>query len=532
MTIKRAAVGALAALFLLAAAGARAQTGGMTRLGKVILSDAANERSLYNLVYDPAGFVYTSGSHGNKIAKVDVRGAVPVEVGSAILAGGEAGLTCGVIDPSAGYAYFGTSATPGKVVKIALGAGASPPTYVGSTTLLAGESGILGLLIDTTDPDPAKHYLYAATWSSPATIVKFAPGAGNALPVRLGALALLAGETRPRRGVIDPVNGYAYFASVDSASYFVKIALGAGSALPTRVGAAALAADEGHVGSAVIDAANGYAYLGTYDPATVPSKVVKVALGAGAAPPSRVGALTLGTGEFMLSSGVADPVNGYAFFGSDLTHPAKVFKVRMGAGNTLPTEAGVLQLQPGTCGTACYPPDLTTIASPDPVMYGELYLQSAGIDVARGIAWFGTDSAAGQVIAVGLYAAPASTGLYTITPCRLVDTRFGLGTSGGPLQGAGGERVFTLNGACGVSASARTLVTNVTVTGIAADGDLRIFPSDGVLPTATVISFRAGQTRANNAILLLSSDGAGRVTVHNDAPGPLDLIIDVNGYFE
>jgi len=530
--MKRAAVGALAGLFLVAAAGARAQAGGMTNLGRVILSDAANERSLYNLVYDPAGFVYTSGSHGNKIAKVDVRGIVPVEVGSAILAGGEAGLTCGAVDPAAGYAYFGTSSSPGKVVKVALGAGASPPTYVGSTPLLAGESGILGLLIDTTDPDPARHYLYAATWSSPATIVKFAPGAGNALPVRVGALPLLAGETRPRRGVIDGANGFAYFASIDAASYFVKIALGAGPALPTRVGAAALGADEGHVGSAVIDAAHGYAYLGTYDPATVPSKVVKVALGAGASPPSRVGALTLAPGEFMLSSGVADPVNGYVFFGSDLTHPAKVFKIRMGAGNALPTEAGVLQLQPGTCGTACYPPDLQTIPGPDPVLYGELYLQSAGIDVARGLAWFGTDSAAGQVIAIGLYAAPASMLFFPVTPCRIVDTRGNIGTSGGPLQGVGGERVLALTGTCGVSSSARALIANVTVTGVAADGDLRVFPSDGALPTATAISFRSGKTRANNAILLLSSDGTGSVTVHNDAPGPLDLIVDVSGYFE
>jgi hypothetical protein len=72
----------------------------------------------------------------------------------------------------------------------------------------------------------------------------------------------------------------------------------------------------------------------------------------------------------------------------------------------------------------------------------------------------------------------------------------------------------------------------VTVTGVAADGDLRVFPADGILPTATVISFRAGQTRANNAMLLLSADGAGSVTVHNDASGPLDLIVDVSGYFE
>ena len=523
----------VATVLFVGAGGARAQTGGMTNLGRAILSDPVNERSLYNLVYDPAGFVYTSGSHGNRIAKVDVRGSVPVEVGSAVLAGGESGLICGAIDPAAGYAYFGSSASPGRIVKIALGAGATPPTYLGSTPLGAGENGIFGLLIDTTDPDPAGHYLYAATWSVPtASIVKVAPGAGNALPARVGALALAAGETRPRRGVIDAGNGFAYFASIDSANYFVKVALGAGASLPTRVGAAALAAGEGSVGSAVIDAGNGYAYLGTYDPANVPSKVVKVALGAGAAPPSRVGALTLAPGEFLLSSGVADPAKGFAFFGCDLTHPARVYKIRMGAGNALPTEAGVLTLQPGTCGTACYPPDLQTIVSPDPVLYGELYLQSAGIDVARGIAWFGTDSAAGQVVAVGLYAAPAPTLYYPAAPCRLVDTRSGLGTSGGPLAGAGAERTFALTRACGIPATARAVVTNVTVTDVAAAGELRVFPSDGVLPTATVISFGAGRTRANNAVLLLSADGAGSVTAHNDAAGPVDVIVDVSGWFE
>jgi hypothetical protein len=521
-----------AVLLLAGAADAEAQTGGMTNLGRVVLSDPVNERSLYDLVYDPAGFVYTSGAHGNKIAKVDVRGNVPVEAGSTVLAGGEAGLTCGAIDPEAGYAYFGTTAAPGRIVKVALGTGASPPTYIGSTALGAGENGVFALLIDTTNADPSKHFLYAATWATPGAIVKISPGAGNALPSRIGALTLAAGETRPRRGAIDAANGYAYFASIDAASYFVKIALGAGPSLPTRVGAAALAAGEGSVGSVVLDSANGYAYLGSYDPSRVPSKVVKVALGAGAASPSRIGALTLSAGEFLLSSGVGDPARGYAFFGCDLTHPARVYKIRMGAGDALPTEAGVLTLSPGTCGLACYPPDLTTIPGPDPVLYGELYLQSAGIDVTRGIAWFGTDSAAGQVVAVSLYAAPTGTGFTPVTPCRLVDSRSSVGTSGGPLAGAGAERALVLTGRCGVPASARSLVTNVTVTGAAADGDLRMYPSDGVLGAPTVISFRAGRTRANNAILLLSGDGAGSVTVHNDTAGPADVVVDVSGYFQ
>ncbi len=60
-----------------------------------------------------------------------------------------------------------------------------------------------------------------------------------------------------------------------------------------RQAALTLESGEDSVVSAVIDAANGYAYFGTN---TFPGQVVKVALGAGAAPPTRVGALTLGVG--------------------------------------------------------------------------------------------------------------------------------------------------------------------------------------------------------------------------------------------
>ena len=43
---------------------------------------------------------------------------------------------------------------------------------------------------------------------------------------------------------------------------------------------------------------------------------------------------------------------------------------------------------------------------------------------------------------------------------------------------------------------------------------------------------RPGRTRANNVQILLSSDGTGRATVRNNAAGALDLVVDVNGYYE
>ncbi|MEO8054199.1 MAG: hypothetical protein ABI768_03540, partial [Acidobacteriota bacterium] len=71
-----------------------------------------------------------------------------------------------------------------------------------------------------------------------------------------------------------------------------------------------------------------------------------------------------------------------------------------------------------------------------------------------------------------------------------------------------------------------------TVVAPQASGDLVFYPAGTGVPNASTVSFRAGRTRANNAQILLSSDGTGRATVKNGAAGALDLVIDVNGYHE
>ncbi len=136
----------------------------------------------------------------------------------------------------------------------------------------------------------------------------------------------------------------------------------------------------------------------------------------------------------------------------------------------------------------------------------------------------------------GAYTYLAGTGgvaYYPVTPCRIVDTRNADGAFGGPILAASpAERTFSLAPACDLPADAKVLSANVTVTGGAAAGSLRIYPADSTLPVSTAISFGAGMTRANNAILLLSAaGGAGRVTVRNDAAAPIHLIVDVSGYF-
>lgn len=128
---------------------------------------------------------------------------------------------------------------------------------------------------------------------------------------------------------------------------------------------------------------------------------------------------------------------------------------------------------------------------------------------------------------------PSSTRLYTITPCRVLDTRNTNGPLGGPaLSGGGAQRVFTVTGTCGIPASAQSVSVNLTVTQEAAAGSLAVYPGNGIPTGTSSINFAAGKTRANNAILYLASDGSGSIGVENDSSGTVHFILDVNGYFQ
>ncbi len=121
-------------------------------------------------------------------------------------------------------------------------------------------------------------------------------------------------------------------------------------------------------------------------------------------------------------------------------------------------------------------------------------------------------------------------GFYTVTPCRVFDTRNPTGPYGGPALAANSDRTLTVAGRCGVPAGAESVVLNVTVTQATAGGDLRVYPG-GSAPTASAINYAAGKTRANNGSYALST--AGDLVLHCDqASGSVHVILDVAGYFE
>lgn len=123
-----------------------------------------------------------------------------------------------------------------------------------------------------------------------------------------------------------------------------------------------------------------------------------------------------------------------------------------------------------------------------------------------------------------------ATRFFTLTPCRVFDTRGPAGPYGGPALPAASSRSFVLRGRCGIPAGAVAVAGNVTVAQPAAVGNLRVYPGGTAAPLASALNYRAGQTRANNLVARVGL--GGDVTVHCDqAAGAVQVILDVTGYF-
>jgi hypothetical protein len=120
-----------------------------------------------------------------------------------------------------------------------------------------------------------------------------------------------------------------------------------------------------------------------------------------------------------------------------------------------------------------------------------------------------------------------AAGASLVTPCRVVDTR----ESGVRLQ-PGADLTVAAAGKCGIPPTATALIANVTVVNPAQPGFLTLYRADGALPLTSSINFPAGRTRANNALVGVSSDGTASLNVHLSSTGPADVVLDVSGYFQ
>ncbi|MEP7009428.1 MAG: glycoside hydrolase family 44 protein [Acidobacteriota bacterium] len=182
----------------------------------------------------------------------------------------------------------------------------------------------------------------------------------------------------------------------------------------------------------------------------------------------------------------------------------------------------------------------------DSALVAGSYIGSATLyrfDGTRRLGLLGTATPSGGALSLDLPARSATLavlrlaggapapGFFTVSPCRVIDTRNPTGAYGGPALGPG-DRAFVIAGRCGVPAGAKAVALNLSVTLPSGAGGLRLLPTGIPVPGTTAINFSAGQTRTNNAILGLDANGS--LTVHTDlsAGATVQMILDVNGYLQ
>jgi hypothetical protein len=126
---------------------------------------------------------------------------------------------------------------------------------------------------------------------------------------------------------------------------------------------------------------------------------------------------------------------------------------------------------------------------------------------------------------------PTARSFFTLTPCRLIDTRGTNGPYGGPALASSTLRDFVLSGQCSIPSSARAVSVNITVVSGTGPGFLRFSPGCNP-PVTSTINWDTGQTLANNAVLSIDANGRLTAAPFVAGSGAVQLVLDVNGYFQ
>ena len=121
---------------------------------------------------------------------------------------------------------------------------------------------------------------------------------------------------------------------------------------------------------------------------------------------------------------------------------------------------------------------------------------------------------------------PAGLAFYPVTPCRLVDTRGGL-LSSGAIAGGTSRTLPILSSTCGVPATAQAYSLNVVVVPTGPVGFLSAYPTGVARPAVATLNALTGTVTANAALVQAGAGGSIDVFVTNTT----DVVVDINGYF-
>jgi len=342
-----------------------------------------------------------------------------VNAGEVLLHTGADASYSAAIDTTTGYGYFGTSgADPvGYVSMIDLHG--STPTLVSSASenIASGVFGMLGVIIDTSDADPAKHYLYVGT--ATGQILKMSPGTASTPPQVLATLSPTSnGKAGVIHGLMDTSQGYAYFLS--GGTTYVRVLrvnlsnfTDAGT-VQIPIGESASAGQINSLRYGAIDATNHYLYLTT--------SAVTATHGVDNPDSPEICKINLQT-AFKSATGASNPVNGTDYSVCDLSSTVAGAGIgRVGFNNPVIDEGIVIDAVHGYAYIASYncdnsnsnlnlhtwPYNQSIVARiavgtgptfpPNPVasvltmQVGERDMTCGFLDAANGNIYFGTDN--------------------------------------------------------------------------------------------------------------------------------------------
>jgi hypothetical protein len=162
--------------------------------------------------------------------------------------------------------------------------------------------------------------------------------------------------------------------------------------------------------------------------------------------------------------------------------------------------------------------------------YTATVVANAGIVPAGGkggeiAAYVYTTGQANLLVDINGYYAPASSApgglsLFTLTPCRVLDTR----SNGGQFSGT--LAVNALVSKCGLPSLAQAIVANATVVPPASMGYLTLWPNGQAQPVVSTLNAYDGALTSNLAVVPTSN---GFVNAY--ASDPTQLLLDLFGYF-
>jgi len=211
------------------------------------------------------------------------------------------------------------------------------------------------------------------------------------------------------------------------------------------------------------------------------------------------------------------------------TYLMTVTKAGTGTGTVTSSPAGIAC--GGTCGASFnYDTPVTLTAAADP---GSTFTGWSGEGCSGTGTCQVTMTQARSVTTTFVFTPAGGADFYTVSPCRVADTRGNgfTGQYGPPMIAGGSTRTMTIGGQCGIPSGAVAIVANLTVVNMTAAGDVRVYPAGAAAVLVSTQNWKATTGAIGNfAIVPLSA--AGAITVKIDGLSGVNVILDVNGYFK